>query len=62
MNSEAVSRRFEIGAPPLHRKVRAARRAQEAGYLVRVRIDPIVPTADWKEAYAETVERFLAEV
>ena len=43
-------------------KVRAARRAQEAGYLVRVRIDPIVPTADWKEAYAETVERFLAEV
>jgi len=62
MNSEAVSRRFEIGAPPLPRRVRAARKVQEAGYPVRVRIDPIVPVPGWKEAYAETVERVLEEI
>ena len=62
MNSAAVSRRFEIGAPPLHRRIRAARKAQKAGYPVRVRVDPIVPIAGWKEAYTETVERILREV
>ena len=62
MNSEAVSRRFEIGAPPLHRRVRAARRAQEAGYPVRLRLDPILPVSGWREAYAETVERMFEQV
>lgn len=62
MNSEEMSRRFEIGAPPFKRRLRAARQVQDAGYPVRIRIDPIVPFSGWKEAYAETVDRIFREI
>lgn len=62
VNHEEVSRRFEVGAPPLHRRLRAARMVQERGYPVRIRIDPIVPRPGWKDAYAETVKRIFEEV
>jgi len=62
MNNSEVSRRFEIGAPTFERRLRAARKVQEAGYPVRIRIDPIVPGPGWREAYAETVEKIFDEV
>ena len=43
MNNESVSRKFEIGAPPFIRRLNAAHKVQDAGYPVRIRLDPIVP-------------------
>lgn len=57
LNEPSVSRRFEIGAPPFERRLAAAQKVQQAGYPVRVRLDPIVPFEGWREAYAETIRR-----
>ena len=62
MNNEWVSRKFEIGAPPFKRRLNAARRVQEVGYPLRIRLDPIVPFDGWQEAYAETVKTIFENV
>ena len=62
MNNAEVSQRFEIGAPPLHRRLAAARKVQEAGYPVRIRLDPIVPFAGWQEAYTQTIAEIFDNV
>jgi spore photoproduct lyase len=49
INNEAVSRKFEIGAPPFMRRLEAAQKVQKAGYPVRIRLDPIVPFDGWKQ-------------
>ena len=62
MNNELVSRKFETGAPSFERRLNAAQRVQEAGYPLRVRLDPIVPLNGWQEAYAETIEAIFVKV
>jgi spore photoproduct lyase len=62
MNNELVSRRFEIGAPPFHRRLAAARKVQEAGYLLRLRLDPVVPYNGWREGYADTIKLIFEQV
>ncbi len=44
--------------PSIRRRLDAARYAQELGYEVRVRVDPILTPLGWEEQYAE----FVAEV
>jgi spore photoproduct lyase len=55
--NDIVSRNFEAGAPSFERRLAAAKRVQDSGYCVRVRLDPIVPFDGWKEGYAETIKR-----
>lgn len=62
LNNAAVSRKFEIGAPPLIRRLQAAQKAQQAGYPVRVRLDPIIPFNGWQEAYTETVRQLFSNL
>jgi len=62
MNNEAVSRRFEIGAPDFERRLEAAYQVQHAGYPLRIRLDPIVPFDGWKNAYSETVKRIFQRI
>ena len=40
MNNDMVSRKYEIGAPAFDRRLDAAQKVQQAGYPVRVRLDP----------------------
>lgn len=42
------------------RRIEAARRCQEAGYIVRFRFSPIIPVKNWKEENAELIERIFA--
>jgi len=56
VNASEVSRRYEKGAPPPERRLSAARRLREAGWEVRVRIDPLIPVEGWKDAYSETAD------
>jgi len=59
MNNEIVSKKFEIGAPPFERRLEAARKVQNVGYPLRIRLDPIVPIYGWQEAYSNTVKRIF---
>lgn len=62
INNTYVSRKFEIGAPSFERRLTAAKKVQEAGYPIRIRLDPIVPLSGWKNEYAVTVRRIFEEV
>jgi len=62
MNNEQVSRQFEIGAPPFENRLEAAHKVQNAGYPVRIRLDPIVPFPGWQGAYSETINRIFSRI
>jgi len=62
INNDLVSRKFEIGAPSFERRLQAAWKVQQAGYPLRLRLDPIVPFDGWEKAYAGTVERIFQKV
>lgn len=62
LNNARISRKFEIGAPCLQRRINAAQKAQEAGYPLRLRLDPIVPVEGWKKLYAETIAQIFAKL
>ncbi len=59
VNSPYVSQRWEKGAPPPERRLAAAARLADAGYEVRLRIDPIVPVAKWKQRYRGLLQHIL---
>jgi len=62
INNEKVSKKFEIGAPSFQRRLDAAYKVQQAGYPVRLRLDPIVPFDGWQQAYSDTIRRIFDKV
>lgn len=62
MNNETISQKFEMGAPPFGRRLDAAEKVQNAGYPLRIRLDPIVPFNGWKDAYSETIKRIFGKI
>ena len=59
LNADAVAQRWETGAPSVDRRMEAGRKLSEAGYEVRVRIDPIVPIPDWQVEYTRLIEQLF---
>ncbi len=59
VNPPSVSKRWEKGAPSPERRLAAAARLAAAGYEVRLRIDPIVPVAKWKQRYDGLLQRIF---
>ena len=59
-NADEVARKWERGAPPVARRIEAAKELTKAGYEVRIRIDPIVPIPDWEEHYTSLVDQVFA--
>jgi DNA repair photolyase len=55
VNTETIARELEKGAPSPSRRIHAAMRVKEAGYEVRVRVDPII--AGSEPAYVGLMER-----
>ena len=62
MNNEKISRKYEIGAPSFDRRLSAAAKVQNAGYPVRIRLDPIVPFEGWQDEYSETIKQIFAKI
>jgi spore photoproduct lyase len=62
INNKEVSRKFEIGAPGFERRLDAAYKVQQAGYPVRIRLDPIVPFDGWQPAYFDTIQKIFGKV
>ena len=50
----------EHGAASLDERLRAARAAQDAGFEVRFRLDPMLLFSGWREAYGEAVAAVFA--
>ncbi len=62
LNAPEVSREFRIGAPSFEKRLEAARKAQEAGYRIRFRIDPVLPVPEWERKYREMIRRMFEKV
>lgn len=59
LNADEVAKRWEKGAPSVNRRIEAGRKLSQAGYEVRVRIDPMVPISDWKAHYVNLVDHIF---
>ncbi len=60
LNANDVASRWEKGAPPVEKRIEAAKKLSEAGYEVRIRIDPMVPVENWGKHYTQLVERLFS--
>jgi len=60
ISARTQSTAIEPETAPWNRRIEAARRCQEAGYIVRFRFSPIVPVKNWQEENAELIERIFA--
>jgi len=65
LNAEPVAKRWEKGAyviSPVKRRIEKAGRLQQAGYEVRVRIDPMVPILDWETHYRQLIDDIFSKL
>ncbi len=60
LNAEEVAKKWERGAPSVDRRIEAGQKLSQAGYEVRIRIDPIVPVPDWKPQYTNLIDQIFA--
>jgi len=56
VNAVEVSKRFEKGAPGLPERLEAAAMCKDAGYPVRIRLDPMIPIDGWQVMYEHAVD------
>ncbi|MEM3737564.1 MAG: hypothetical protein QXJ75_05725 [Candidatus Bathyarchaeia archaeon] len=57
INAPEVAEQYEAGAPCVESRLEALARVAEAGYEVRVRVDPMIPIKGWAAAYRELAKR-----
>ena len=62
LSHETQARDLEKRAASMDGRLRAARRCQEAGYPVRIRFSPIVPTVGWEEDVRRMIQRMFDEI
>jgi spore photoproduct lyase len=55
LNAIPVAEKWEK-APPVLKRIEAARKVYQAGYEVRIRVDPMVPVEGWQEHYLHLVD------
>ncbi len=60
LNAHRVSDRWELKAPSVADRIRAAGQLSAQGYEVRVSVDPLVPIQGWREAYLSLVDQVFA--
>jgi len=60
VNAEEVARRWEKGAPSVKLRLEAAKKLQDTGFEIRLRIDPIVPIERWEQHYKSLVEEIAS--
>jgi len=56
MNSIAISAKEEHGATSIIKRLKAAKRCQEEGYIISFHFDPLIYFKDWKNGYLKTIE------
>lgn len=61
INAEKVADRWER-APKVSDRIEAAGKLADAGFVVRLRIDPMVPVEGWKEEYSRLVDMVFCKL
>lgn len=56
INAIEVAKRWEKNAPSPIQRIKAAKKLSDAGYTIRVRLDPMVPVESWEEGYKEIID------
>ena len=59
VNAPELAHRFEHAAPSPYERIKAAKACQDAGYEVRLKIDPVIPVSGWKQYYLELVNEIM---
>lgn len=62
LNSFEVAKRWEIKAPSPKQRIRAAKKLFDAGYEVRIRIDPIISVENWKNEYKKLINHLFDNI
>ena len=62
LNTARTAERWEIGAPPVIKRIKAAKEVYDAGYETRIRIDPMIPfpESQWEDEYKELIDRIFS--
>lgn len=56
INTRVVSKAIEVDTPPPEKRLETLKRAYEKGYMVAIRLDPLIPWPDnWKEEIEDLV-------
>ncbi len=61
LNADLVAQEYEIGAPKVEQRIKAAEELSKAGYEVRVRIDPMVPVPYWEGHYLALLDKIFSK-
>ncbi|MFQ6087797.1 MAG: radical SAM protein [Candidatus Methanofastidiosia archaeon] len=61
LNSEKVAKKWEKAPSPKER-IKALKRLYEAGYEIRVRIDPMVPNENWQKEYKILIDMLFSNL
>jgi spore photoproduct lyase len=56
LNSIEISKREEHSAPSIIKRLKAAKKCQEEGFITGFHFDPLIYYNDWKNGYLKTVE------
>jgi len=59
INAVPVANRYEKRAPSPIQRVAAAKQVYDAGYTVRIRLDPMIPVPDWPKHYGDIINKIL---
>jgi spore photoproduct lyase len=62
LNSFDVAKRWENKAPNPKQRIKAAKKLSDAGYRIRIRIDPIVPIENWESGYKELIAHLFENI
>lgn len=64
LNTQENAEMWEIGAPPIVKRIEAAKAVYEAGYETRIRIDPMIPFPEskWEENYKELLDQIFSKI
>lgn len=56
LNAIPVAQRWELKAPTVKARIKAAKVLNDKGFEVRIRIDPMVPVKNWEKSYAFLID------
>jgi spore photoproduct lyase len=61
LNAFSVSKRWEMRAPSIEKRINDAKVLSDSGYPIRIRIDPIVPIENWEKEYLDLIDALFSE-
>ena len=62
LNSEQIISQYEKGTASLDERLEAARKCQDYGYRIRIRIDPGIDYPYWQTDYSRLIEKTLSVI